>query len=104
MSTVGDRIGRRGDEPVTTVSVTGMPSYDMRIGRGLLAQLPGALGTAVRKVLVVYPPNLAARAEKLRQELSDHYQVLLAEVPDAEAGKRVEVAAFCWQVLGQTDF
>jgi 3-dehydroquinate synthase len=30
--------------------------------------------------------------------------VLLAEVPDAEAGKRVEVAAFCWQVMGQADF
>ena len=30
--------------------------------------------------------------------------MLLAEVPDAEAAKRVEVAAFCWQVLGQTDF
>jgi len=104
MSTVSDMNGRRGDEPVTTVSVTGMPGYDIRIGRGLLAQLPGALGTAVRKVLVVHPPTLAARAEKLRQELSDHYQVLLAEVPDAEAGKRVEVAAFCWQVLGQTDF
>ena len=30
--------------------------------------------------------------------------MLLAEIPDAEAGKRVEVAAFCWQVLGQADF
>ena len=30
--------------------------------------------------------------------------MLLAEVPDAEAGKRIEVAAFCWQVLGQADF
>src|SRR6218665_2894337 len=95
MSTVSDMNGRRGDEPVTTVSVTGMPGYDIRIGRGLLAQLPGALGTAVRKVLVVHPPTLAARAEKLRQELSDHYQVLLAEVPAAEAGKRVG---------GETDF
>jgi 3-dehydroquinate synthase len=30
--------------------------------------------------------------------------VLLAEIPDAEAAKRVEVAAFCWQIMGQTDF
>jgi 3-dehydroquinate synthase len=30
--------------------------------------------------------------------------VLLAEIPDAEAGKRIEVAAFCWQVMGQADF
>ncbi len=34
----------------------------------------------------------------------DEYEVLLAEIPDAEAGKRVEVASFCWQVLGQSDF
>ncbi len=32
------------------------------------------------------------------------YEALLAEVPDAEAAKRVEVAAFCWEVMGQTDF
>ena len=30
--------------------------------------------------------------------------MLLAEIPDAEAGKRIEVAAFCWQVLGKADF
>ncbi len=30
--------------------------------------------------------------------------MLLAEIPDAEAAKRVEVAAFCWQIMGQTDF
>jgi 3-dehydroquinate synthase len=36
--------------------------------------------------------------------LAGHYQVLTAEVPDAEAAKRVEVAAFCWQILGQADF
>ena len=30
--------------------------------------------------------------------------MFLAEIPDAEGAKRVEVAAFCWQILGQTDF
>ena len=30
--------------------------------------------------------------------------MLLAEIPDAEDAKRVEVAAFCWQIMGQTDF
>jgi 3-dehydroquinate synthase len=30
--------------------------------------------------------------------------VFLAEVPDAEGAKRVEVAAFCWGILGQLDF
>jgi len=79
-------------------------SYDILIGRGILAELPGLIGSDVRKILIVHPPTLGARAEKLRSALSDRYEVLLAEIPDAETGKRVEVAAFCWQILGQSDF
>ena len=70
----------------------------------MLGELADALGTAPKKVLVVHPATLGAQAAALRESLSDRYEVLLAEVPDAEAGKRVEVAAFCWQVLGQADF
>ncbi|MET0991506.1 MAG: 3-dehydroquinate synthase [Lacisediminihabitans sp.] len=79
-------------------------SYDILIGRGILGELPGLIGTEVRKILIVHPPTLGARAEKLRSSLSERYEVLLAEIPDAETGKRVEVAAFCWQILGQSDF
>ena len=88
----------------TIITVPGDPGYDIRIGRGILGDLPELIGTAAQKVLIVHPPTLGARAEALRLALSDSYQVLLAEIPDAEAGKRVEVAAFCWQVLGQSDF
>ncbi|MET0806402.1 MAG: 3-dehydroquinate synthase [Lacisediminihabitans sp.] len=82
----------------------GTDSYDVLIGRGILGELPGLIGTEVRKILIVHPPTLGARAEKLRSSLSERYEVLLAEIPDAETGKRVEVAAFCWQILGQSDF
>jgi 3-dehydroquinate synthase len=58
----------------------------------------------VAKVLIVHPPTLGAKANALRESLVDRYEVLLAEVPDAEDAKRVEVAAFCWQIMGQTDF
>lgn len=88
----------------TTISVAGDPGYDITIGRGLLASLADTLPAAARKVLVVHPPTLAAQAEALRSQLMGDRQVLLAEIPDAEAGKRVEVAAFCWQVMGQADF
>jgi 3-dehydroquinate synthase len=91
----------------TVIPVTGGRSYDVTIGRGLLATpdtLTAALGDAVAKVLIIHPATLGARASALRESLSGTYEVLLAEVPDAEAGKRVEVAAFCWQVLGQADF
>ncbi|MEV7797915.1 3-dehydroquinate synthase [Microbacterium foliorum] len=93
----------------TTISVTGENPYDIAIGRGILDRVSAALDAGVRKVLVVHPPTLAARAAELRDRLladveNGQREVLLAEVPDAEQGKRVEVAAFCWQVMGQADF
>ena len=87
-----------------SIRVGGEAGYDEVVGRGVVSELGEALGPAVRKVLVVHAPTLGARAAALREELQDRFEVLLAEVPDAEAGKRVEVAAFCWQVLGQADF
>ncbi len=89
---------------VTAIPVTGDSPYEVRVGRGILPQVVDGLGAGVRKVLIVHPPTLGAAAAALRESLLERYEVLLAEVPDAEAGKRVEVAAFCWQVLGQADF
>ena len=89
---------------ITTIEVTGTDAYNVEVGRGILDRIPVALGDQVAKILLVHPPTLGARAEKLRESLSDRYQVLLAEIPDAETGKRVEVAAFCWQIMGQADF
>ena len=92
----------------TTITVSGSPTapdnYDVLVGRGLMAKLPELIGPDARKVLIVHPPTLAARAGTVRADLAEHYEVLLAEIPDAEAGKRVEVAAFCWQVMGMSDF
>jgi len=95
--------GIEHDQP-TTILVAGDDQYPVVIGRGLRAQLADHLGAGVNKVLIVHPPTLGAAAVELRESLVDRFQVLLAEVPDAEAGKRVEVAAFCWQVMGQADF
>lgn len=78
--------------------------YPVHLGRGLNGVVRDALGPRVQRVLIVHQPTLAARAASLRAELGDRYQVLLAEVPDGEAAKRVEVAAFCWQILGQSAF
>lgn len=88
----------------TIIPVGGDDPYDVIIGRGILAGLPEQLGSRVAKVLVVHPPTLGARANALRDLLQDRYEVILAEVPDAEDAKRVEVAGFCWQIMGQTDF
>lgn len=89
----------------TTITVPGLEAYDVLVGRDLFGSIAGKLGTGVKKVLIVHPPTLGAKANVLREQLLDsHYEVLLAEVPDAEDAKRMEVAAFCWQIMGQTDF
>jgi 3-dehydroquinate synthase len=88
----------------TAIPVTGDSPYDVVIGRGLVGSLDEFLGQGVRKVLIVHAPTLAAKAAAMRESLLGRYEVLLAEVPDAEQAKRVEVAAFCWQVMGQSDF
>lgn len=94
---------------VTTIPVTGSAPYDITIGRDILSRVSAALAPTVRKVLVVHPPTLADRAAELRDRLladtaSGPREVLLAEIPDAEQGKRIEVAQFLWQIMGQADF
>jgi len=91
-------------DTATEIIVPGRDPYTVTIGNGLRSQLGPALGSGVARVLIVHPPTLAVAAAELRESLADRYQVLLAEVPDAEAAKRVEVAAFCWQIMGQADF
>jgi 3-dehydroquinate synthase len=96
-------------DDVTTISVAGPggiagTGYDALVGRGLLAGIAEVLSPKTAKLLIVHAPTLGARAEALREQLAGRYEVYLAEVPDAENAKRVEVAAFCWGVMGQTDF
>jgi 3-dehydroquinate synthase len=89
----------------TEIRVGGADGYVVAVGNGLLASVPVLLGPRVAKVLIVHAPTLGARAEDLRRILVDAgLEALIAEVPDAEGAKRVEVAAFCWQIMGQSDF
>lgn len=89
----------------TVISVSGVESYDIVIGRALLGEVAVALGDKVAKVLVVHPVALTASAELLRESLvKEGYEAILAGVPDSEDAKRVEVAAFCWGIMGKADF
>jgi 3-dehydroquinate synthase len=79
--------------------------YDVVVGKGLLARLPEMLGATVRRVLVVHPRALRATGDVVKADLETAgFTALTAEIPDAEEGKHIQVAAFCWQVLGQNDF
>ena len=87
------------------IQVKGVDPYDIVIGRALLGEVGVALGSSVKKVLVIHPVGLTASAELLKSTLDEQgYEAILAGVPDSEDAKRVEVAAFCWGVLGQADF
>ena len=87
------------------VQVGGDAPYEVVIGRSLLNHVASCLSDKTKKVLIVHPVALSQSAEALREELiSSGFEAILAGVPDTEEAKRVEVAAFCWQVLGQADF
>jgi 3-dehydroquinate synthase len=74
------------------------------MGRNLLGEVASTLD-GVSKALVVHPTSLAVSAAEIRDNLqSAGVQTFLAEVPDGESQKRIEVASFCWKVMGEQDF
>lgn len=79
--------------------------YDVLIGRGLLSQLPDILGPHPHRVAIILPRALRATGDVVKSSLDEAgYNAILVEIPDSEEGKHIEVASFCWQVLGQSDF
>ena len=89
---------------ITRITVGAEKPYPVVIGRNLLEDVPQFIQGA-KKVLVVHPVGLAVSAEQLRDFLiTQGFEVLLAGVPDNEEAKRIEVAAFCWGVLGKAEF
>jgi 3-dehydroquinate synthase len=84
----------------TRIPVRGDRPYDVLIGRGLAKHLPELIGSAARTAVLFAPP-LLEQAAAVARELPEP---LMMEVPDAEAGKTVEVAARCWDALGAAGF
>jgi 3-dehydroquinate synthase len=84
----------------TTITVKGERPYDVVVGRGLRNALVERLAGA-GTVVVLHQPTLAAAAQGVQAELTgagvDAHRV---EVPDAEDGKTMAVAGYCWQVFG----
>jgi len=87
------------------VHVGGEHPYDVMVGEGVVARVADSLGEDVERVLVVHSAPMAAAAERLTEAIRARgLTAVTAEVPDAEAGKTAEVMAFCWKVLGQSEF
>jgi 3-dehydroquinate synthase len=80
--------------------VTTAQPYDVVVGRYLRAELLEVLGSGA--VAIVHQPTMVESAESLRTVL-EHLgsQAYRIEVPDAEDGKKLAVAGFCWDVLGK---
>ncbi|MFD2767772.1 3-dehydroquinate synthase [Micromonospora eburnea] len=91
-------------DEVTRIPVGGERPYDVLVGRDLLDALPPLLPDASR-VAVLHAPPLKALADALGERLrAAGMAPLPIEVPDAEAGKHVDVAAACWDRLGEAGF
>lgn len=90
-------------DEVTRIPVGGERPYDVLVGRDLLDPLrllPGA-----ERVALLFAPPLKELTDTLAERLRARgVTPLTIEVPDAEAGKRIEVAADCWERLGAAGF
>jgi 3-dehydroquinate synthase len=75
------------------------------VGRSLLGEIRGVVPGGVQKVLLVHPLALQTSADVLAEELRNTgLEVFQAGVSDGEDAKRIEVAAWCWSIMGQSDF
>ncbi|GAA2090898.1 MULTISPECIES: 3-dehydroquinate synthase [Brevibacterium] len=89
----------------TRMEIPGETPTEVVIGTGLLGELPGLIGPRAHRVLVIHPRALRTTGEVVREELAAAgYESISAEIPDAEEAKHVQVASFCWEILGKSDF
>ena len=86
---------------MTRIPVAGDRPYDVLVGRDLVAALPQLIDGAARAA-ILYAAPLAERAARVASEVGT--KVTMIEVPDAERGKSIEVAARCWDQLGAAGF
>ncbi len=88
-----------------TVRVSGDPGYDVLVGRAMLDDVISGVPSQVAKILLVHQTALQVAADALAEALrAKGYEVFQAAVPDGEDAKRIEVASWCWGLLGQSDF
>jgi 3-dehydroquinate synthase len=87
-------------EPVR-IRVSAERPYDVVVGRGLLGGITETLAGA-SSVAILHQPSLGVTAEVVRTEFAEAgLNANRIEVPDAEDGKKLSVAGFCYSALGQ---
>ena len=92
--------GQMSTEPIV-VEVRAAATYPVVIGRGLLPEILEACSSSP-KLAIFYQPPLAETAEALREQLAAAgVNAHRVEIPDAEDGKDLSVAGYCWDILGR---
>ncbi|GAA1020922.1 3-dehydroquinate synthase [Acrocarpospora pleiomorpha] len=87
---------------VSRIHVRGDDPYDVVVGAGVLAELPGLVGDGVRTVAVVCPASLPEISRPVCDVLrAAGYEVLALPVPDGEQAKTSSVAAELWSAFGR---
>ena len=89
---------------VQSIEVKGASPYPVIIGNGLFEQVAASLPATASRVAVIHPRALRATGEQVRADLSEAFQAISIEIPDAEDAKSVEVLNYCWSVLGDNGF
>lgn len=90
------------DVHVTGASIT---PYDVRIGVGTSNHLAEVLGDRPVKIALIHTAPVQRHSDRARALLRQAgYEVSDVLIPDAEAGKTIEVANGIWQRLGNEGF
>jgi 3-dehydroquinate synthase len=88
----------------TVIEVAGERPYRVLVGRDLLGTLPPLVDRAAQ-VAVLSAPPVRGYADRVVATLREAgLAPLPIEIPDAENGKTIEVAARCWDALGGAGF
>lgn len=85
------------------IEVATASPYDVVVGHGVLDRLRGLLPAGVQRVAIVCPESLEDLLDPFA-DLLDGLEVVVLQVPDGEEAKSWEVAAACWEALGEDGF
>lgn len=92
-------------QKVVHVPVDGGSDYDVRIGVDAMESLSESLGASTMRVALVHSTPVQRHADRARALLRrSGYEVAEIVIPDAEAGKTVQVADGVWSRLADEGF
>ncbi|GAA4825006.1 3-dehydroquinate synthase [Nocardioides caeni] len=87
----------------TVIHVATAAPYDVVVGHDVLDRLRDLLPAGVQRVAIISPESLEGLLDPFAERL-EGLDVIVLQVPDGEEAKNWEVAAACWESLGEEGF